>query len=62
MTDDSIALREFLEWSTDADPMREMIGFAAERPMELEVAGGAHSSDWQGVDRYLTPGRISFAS
>jgi hypothetical protein len=37
MTDDSIALRELLERSADADLLREMIGFAAERLMELEV-------------------------
>jgi putative transposase len=39
MTDDSIALRELLEKSSDADLLREMIGFAAERLMELEVQG-----------------------
>ena len=39
MTDDRIALRELLEKSTDADLLREMIGFAAERLMELEVQG-----------------------
>jgi len=37
MTDDNIALRELLEKSADADLLREMIGFAAERLMELEV-------------------------
>ena len=37
MTDDRIALRELLEKSADADLLREMIGFAAERLMELEV-------------------------
>jgi putative transposase len=39
MTDDSIALRALLEKSADADLLREMIGFAAERLMELEVQG-----------------------
>ena len=39
MTDDNIALRELLEKSSDADLLREMIGFAAERLMELEVQG-----------------------
>jgi putative transposase len=39
MTDDSIALRELLEKSADADLLREMIGCAAERLMELEVQG-----------------------
>jgi len=37
MTDDMIALRELLEKSPDADFLRQMIGFAAQRLMELEV-------------------------
>jgi putative transposase len=39
MTDDRIALCELLEKSADADLLPEMIGFAAERLMELEVQG-----------------------
>ena len=39
MTDDRIALRELLEKSADADLLRDMIGFAAERLMALEVEG-----------------------
>jgi transposase-like protein len=39
MTDDKIALRELLEKGSDATFLREMIGFAAERLMELEVGG-----------------------
>jgi len=45
MTDDMIAFRGLLEKSADADLLREMIGFAAERLMELEVGqitGAAH--------------------
>jgi hypothetical protein len=42
MTDDSIVLRELLGESADADLLREMIGFAAERLMELEVQGLNH--------------------
>jgi len=39
MTDDMMSLRAQLENSPDADFLREMIGFAAQRLMELEVAG-----------------------
>src|SRR5580658_4056224 len=39
MTEDMIAFRGLMEKSADADLLREMIGFAAERLMELEVGG-----------------------
>ena len=45
MTDHETALRELLTKGTDAGVLREMIGFAAERLMELEVGdrtGAAH--------------------
>jgi transposase-like protein len=45
MTDDKIALRDLLEKGSDATFLREMIGFAAQRLMELEVGevtGAAH--------------------
>src|SRR3954471_23959028 len=51
MTDDKIALRALLEKGSDATFLRETIGFAAERLMELEVQGltgaahGVRSSD-----------------
>ncbi len=37
MTDDMMNLRSFVEKSADADLLREMIGFAAEKLMALEV-------------------------
>ena len=45
MTDQMMSLRTLLEKSSDADLLREMVGFAAPRLMELEVeslTGAAH--------------------
>jgi hypothetical protein len=51
MTDDTISVQALLGQSADADFLREMIGFAAQRLMDLEVGGltgagyGKKSSD-----------------
>ena len=45
MTDEKIALRTLLEKGSDATFLREMIGFAAERLMQLEtdtLCGAGH--------------------
>ena len=39
MTDDKIALQALLEKASDADLLRDMIGFAAQRLMDLEAEG-----------------------
>lgn len=39
MTDEMMALRALLDKSADADVLREKIGFAVERRMDLEMQG-----------------------
>ena len=63
MTDDMMALRGLLEKSSDADLLREMIGFTAQRLMALEVEGLTGASHGErSLERinqrngYLAPG------
>jgi putative transposase len=53
MTDEIMTLRTLLERSSDADLLREMIGFTAQRLMELEVEGltGAAHGERNPADR-----------
>ena len=58
MTDEMMNLRSLLEQSPDADFLREMIGFAAQRLMDLEVQGltGAEHGE-RSVERTCTQRR-----
>ncbi len=61
MTDEMMSLQALLEKSSDADLLREMIGFAAHRLMELEVENltGAAHGERPGPDPDHEPQRVS---
>ncbi len=67
MTDHETALRELLAKGSDAKFLREMIGFAAQRLMELEtetLTGAAHgecSPDRQMQAKWLPRARLAYA-
>ena len=58
MTQDMMTLRALLEKSSDADLLREMIGFTAERLMALEVeglTGAGHGGSYHPSQRLPRP-------
>src|SRR6201982_2312815 len=54
MTDEMMTLRALLEKSSDADLLREMIGFTAQRLMELEVEGVTGAAQGEGSPERIT--------
>ena len=55
MTEDKIALRELLEKGSDATFLREMIGFAANRLMELETESRSGAGHGERTEDYREP-------
>jgi putative transposase len=47
MTDDRMALAELLKKGSDSDLLRELIGYVAQRPMDLDVAGLVAADHWE---------------
>ncbi len=55
MTDPTMALRALLEKSSDTDLLREMVGFTAQRLMELEAESLTGAPLWQAQRRPRQP-------
>jgi hypothetical protein len=54
MTNEMMALRSLLEKSADAELLQEMLGFAAQRLMELEVEGLTGAAHGERITDRLT--------
>ena len=55
MTDDRMALAELLEKGSDSDLLREMIGYVAQRLMQMDVeglVGAAHGERGEGRENW----------
>jgi len=62
MTDEMMSLRALLEKGADADLLREMVGFAAQRLMELEVESLTSAAHGEAAQAGFAPGYTSRSS